>query len=196
MNPRTERERSTWNRRSTLDDLGRALQGPALRRTREILCAGARGRTLEVAIGTGRNLRHYPPQIHLTGIDPNPEALARTRERADALGRPVHLAEGDAGRLEFPDACFDTVVSILALGSAPDRRAALAEMFRVLVPGGRLLLADRIEYARFPARLVEARREHPRRLPREVALEVGFEVGHHDRLLFGLVERMVAHRPT
>ncbi|MCY9785498.1 methyltransferase domain-containing protein [Nocardiopsis sp. EMB25] len=196
MDPRTERARNLWNRRAARYDLSEALEGPVLRRTREILCAGARGRTLEVAIGTGRNLRHYPPQVELTGIDLSPEMLDRARERADGLGRPVRLVEGDAQRMEFPDRSFETVVSTLSLCAVPDQRRALEEMYRVLVPGGRLLLVDHVEYTRFPATLLERRREHPRRLPREVASEVGFEVGHHDRLLLGLVERVVAHRPT
>ena len=121
--------------------------------------------------------------------------LAKAREKAEELGRSITLVEGDAQSLTFADGSFETVVCTLSLCTIPDQERALREMHRVLVPGGRLLLVDHIEYTRLPLRLRERRREHPRRLPREVAREVGFEVGHHDRLFFGMVERVVAHRP-
>jgi len=195
MDSRTEHGHRRWDRPAARYDHNQRMQSPALRRTREILCAGARGHTLEVAVGTGQNLRHYPPQVRLTGIDPDSEMLAHARKRADELGMPARLIEGDPQDLAFADQTFGTVLCTLALCAVPDQRRALSEMYRVLVPGGRLLMVDHIEYARLPGRLVERRRENPRRLPREVAAEVGFEIGHHDRLLLGLVERVVAHRP-
>ncbi|MFD6950777.1 methyltransferase type 11 [Nocardiopsis sp. TSRI0078] len=195
MDARTEHTRRRWNRMASYCEHGERLQSPAMRRTREILCAGARGRTLEVAVGTGRNLPHYPPQVRLTAIDLSPEMLDRARSRAEGLGMAARFLEGDAQALDFPDQSFDTVVCTLAMCAVPDQHRALAEMYRVLVPGGRLLMVDHVEYAGFPGRLLEQRREHPRRLPRDVAAEVGFQVGHHDRLFLGLVERVVAHRP-
>ncbi|WP_017571957.1 class I SAM-dependent methyltransferase [Nocardiopsis halotolerans] len=195
MDARTEHTRRRWNRMAAYREHGERFQTPAMRRTREILCAGARGETLEVAVGTGRNLPHYPPQVRLTAIDLSPEMLGRARERAEELGMAARFLEGDARKLDFPDRSFDTVLCTLAMCAVPDQFGALSEMYRVLVPGGRLLMVDHVEYARFPGRLVERRRENLRRLPREVAVEAGFEVGHHDRLFLGLVERVVAHRP-
>ncbi|MEU3020958.1 MULTISPECIES: class I SAM-dependent methyltransferase [unclassified Nocardiopsis] len=195
MDARTEKVRELWEKRAGGYDAGTRIEPSSVRRTRRLLCAGARGRTLEVAVGTGTNLRYYPPQVVLTGVDLSPAMLARTRERAAEQGRPIHLVEGDAQRLSFADRSFDTVLCALALCTIPDQERALAEMYRVLVPGGRLLLVDHIEYTRFPFRWRERMRRHPRRLPRTVAEEVGFVVGHHDRLMMGLVERLVAHRP-
>ncbi|GHC75695.1 ubiquinone/menaquinone biosynthesis methyltransferase [Nocardiopsis terrae] len=195
MDARTEKARKLWDDRSGSYDSGGRYEPPAILRTRALLCGGARGRTLEVAVGTGRNLEYYPPQVKLTGLDLSPAMLSRARDRAEEQGRPVSLVEGDAQQMSFADRSFDTVVCVLALCAVPDQERALAEMHRVLVPGGRLLLVDHIEYTRFPFRLRERLRKHPRRLPRAVAEEVGFEVGHHDRLLLGLVERLVAHRP-
>ncbi|PWV50114.1 MULTISPECIES: class I SAM-dependent methyltransferase [Nocardiopsis] len=195
MDARTEKVRELWEKRAGGYDAGSRMEPPSVRRTRRLLCGGARGRTLEVAVGTGINLELYPPQVVLTGVDLSPTMLARARERAEEQGRPVHLVEGDAQRLSFADQSFDTVLCALALCTIPDQERALAEMYRVLVPGGRLLLVDHIEYTRFPFRLRERLRSHPRRLPRAVAEEVGFEVGHHDRLLMGMVERLVARRP-
>ena len=195
MDARTEKARRIWEHRAGRYDLGRHCEHVAIRNTREILCGGARGHTLEVAVGTGRNLDFYPPQVRLVGLDLSPAMLTRARNRAERLERPIALVEADARRLPFADRSFETVVCTLSLCTIPDQEGSLREMRRVLVPGGRLLLVDHIEYTRMPLRLRERRSEHPRRLPREVAEEVGFQVGHHDRVFFGLVERVVAHRP-
>ena len=195
MDSRTEKTRRLWEHRAGRYDFGGHCEHVAIRNTRESLCGGARGRTLEVAVGTGRNLRYYPPQVKLIGLDLSPAMIARAAKKAEDLEFPITLVEGDAQRLPFADRSFETVVCTLSLCTIPDQERALREMHRVLVPGGRLLLVDHIEYTRMPLRLRERRRDHPRRLPRLVAEEVGFEVGHHDRLFFGLLERVVAHRP-
>lgn len=70
--------------------------------------------------------------------------LRLARLRAQERGQPVELSQGDAEALPFPDASFDTVVCTFSLCAIPDDRRALAEMRRVLRPGGRLLLADHV----------------------------------------------------
>jgi len=84
---------------------------------REWLGERARGRVLEVAIGTGRDLPHYPADVTITGIELSPAMLAIARQRAADLdpGREVTLREGDAEHLPFDDASFDTVVCALSL---------------------------------------------------------------------------------
>jgi hypothetical protein len=111
---------------------------------RRWVCSQASGEVLEVAIGTGRNLPYYPQGIHLTGIEFSPAMLALARQRADELGLNVDLRVGDAQALDLPDARFDTVVCTLSLCAIPDDRQAVAEMWRVLRPGGRLLLLDHV----------------------------------------------------
>lgn len=195
MDERTERVREDWNRMAAGYDRGERLQRLLLGGVRARLCRRARGRTLEVAVGTGHDLPYYPDGVELTGVDLSPAMLAAARRRAAALGRPVALVEGDAQDLPFADGDFDTVLCALALCTIPDQRRALAEMHRVLRPGGLLLLVDHIEYTRFPWRRYEARKELPRRLPRSVAREVGFAVDRHDRSVLGFLETVVAHRP-
>jgi len=88
---------------------------------REWLGERAHGRVLEVAIGTGRNLPHYPPDTTVAGIELSPAMLAIARQRAAGLGRDVDLQEGDAEHLPFGDASFDTVVCALSLCTIPSR---------------------------------------------------------------------------
>src|SRR5262249_58179738 len=111
---------------------------------REGVGEGAGGGVLEVAIGTGLNLPHYPADVTITGIELSPAMLAIARRRATDLGRDVDLREGDAEHLPFDDGSFDTVVCALSLCTIPSPEAAVAEMRRVLAPGGRLLLLDHI----------------------------------------------------
>ena len=105
-------------------------------------CTQSRGAVLEVAIGTGRNLPYYPRDRRLTGIDLTPAMLDLARDRARELGLAVALVVADAQALPFAAASFDSVVCTLGLNAIPDDRAAVAEMYRVLRPGGRLVLVE------------------------------------------------------
>ena len=111
---------------------------------REWVCARAEGEVLEIAVGTGRNLPHYPDDVRLTGIDSVPAMLDVARRRAVELGRPVDSRLGDGQALEFEDATFDTVVCTLSLCTIPDDRAAVAEVRRVLRPSGRFVLLEHV----------------------------------------------------
>lgn len=173
--------------------------------TREWVCSRATGQTLEVAVGTGLNLRSYPEDVELTGIDLSPGMLERARERADALGRSVTLGTGDAQRLEFPDDSFDTVVCTFSLCSVPDDRAALAEIWRVLRPGGRLVLADHVVSTALPVRFLQAvmefftvriGAENYRRRPVRHVRNQGFVVDEQERFRLGIIERLRAHKPA
>src|SRR5215468_7617382 len=123
--------------------------------SRQWVCSQAVGGVLEVAVGTGLNLAHYPRGVRLTGVDFSPAMLAVARRRATDLGRQVDLREGEAQALDFPDASFDTVVCTFSLCAIPDDRMALTEMARVLRPGGLLLLADHVEAASWLVRGVQ-----------------------------------------
>src|SRR6266487_3348836 len=91
---------------------------------REWVCEQAHGDVLELAVGTARNLPHYPPDATITGIEFSEQMLAIARSRAQELGRELELRLGDAQTLEFPDESFDTVVCTLALCTIPDARRA------------------------------------------------------------------------
>ncbi|MGH2989724.1 MAG: class I SAM-dependent methyltransferase [Solirubrobacterales bacterium] len=170
---------------------------------REWACSQAEGETLEIAVGTGRNLRHYPPRVKLMAIEHGPEMLAIARRRAEEVGRKVDLREGDAQSLEFADESFDTVVITLALCTIPDDRKAVREARRILRPGGRLILLEHVRSPVTPVRLIQQAIEplairfeadHLTREPLDYLAEEGFELESSERARLGIVERIVARR--
>jgi SAM-dependent methyltransferase len=169
---------------------------------RDWVCSQATGEVLEVAVGTGRNLGFYPPGAHLTGLDYSPAMLAIAGERARALGSQVDLREGDAHALPFADGSFDTVVCTLGLCSVHDDRRAVAELVRVLRPGGLLLLLDHVRGASPTVRAVQwllelgTRRveEFQLRRPLDHVLAEGLVVERRQRSKLGIVERLAARK--
>lgn len=154
-NDRSERLRRYWDRHArSYDRQMRFFDRWMFGDSRKWVCSQADGEVLEVAIGTGLNLPLYPVGTLLTGIEWSPAMLDIARHRAEDLGLTVDLRVADAQALPFPDASFDTVVSTLSLCAIPDDRRAVAEMNRVLRPGGRLLL-DHIVSSAWPARALQ-----------------------------------------
>ena len=199
-----DRWRSYWDKHSASYDRQMGFFDRHLfRDSRAWVCAQASGRTLEVAIGTGLNLPLYPAGITLTGIDFSPAMLDIARRRAGELGTPADLREADAQALPFAEDDFDTVVCTFSLCAIPDHRRALAEMRRVLRPGGLLLLADHVagsaRLTRAVQRLLEVvtvplQGEHFLRRPLEAVKDLGFTVERRERFTLGLVERIAARR--
>ncbi|PUB32108.1 phosphatidylethanolamine N-methyltransferase /phosphatidyl-N-methylethanolamine N-methyltransferase [Promicromonospora sp. AC04] len=202
--PSPDRLRRHWDRQSAGYDqkMGRAerLFGD----TRTWVCRQATGQVLEVAVGTGLNLGLYPERVALTGMDLSPAMLDLARTRAAELGRAVDLRIGDAQRLEFDDASFDTVVCTFGLCAVPDDRGAVDEMVRVLRPGGLLLLADHVVSTSAWLRALQAmvelysvrvENEHFRRRPIKHVQAAGLDIERHDRFAKGIVERLAARKP-
>jgi ubiquinone/menaquinone biosynthesis C-methylase UbiE len=200
-----DRWRRYWDKHSASHDREmRFFERVLFKDSRSWVCSQAAGDTLEVGIGTGLNLPFYPGNVRLTGIDFSPAMLAIARGRASQLDQGVDLREADAHKLPFPDASFDTVVCTFALCAIPDEQRAVAEMNRVLRPGGRLLLADHIRGAAWPVRalqrLIEAvtippQGEHVTRRPLKQVRAEGFEVERWERFNLGVVERIAARKP-
>jgi ubiquinone/menaquinone biosynthesis C-methylase UbiE len=104
----------------------------------------ARGRTLEIGVGSGLNLAFYDPARvgKVTGIDPSEPLLSRARERASGSPVPVELIQARAEELPFPDASFDSALVTYSLCSVEDPARALAEVRRVLRGDGELLFVE------------------------------------------------------
>jgi ubiquinone/menaquinone biosynthesis C-methylase UbiE len=126
------------------------------RRHRRSLVAGLEGRVIEIGCGNGLNFAHYQaPVTGVLAVEPDrhlrrdAEAAAR---RADVA---IDVVDGDAGRLPAGDASFDVAVVSLVLCSVPDISVALAEIFRVLRPGGRLRFYEHVASASDPLRRMQ-----------------------------------------
>lgn len=102
------------------------------------------GRVLEVGVGTGLALQHYRPEVAVTGIDASAEMLEKAREKVAELG--LHhvrdLREMDARALDFPDGSFDHVAAMHIMSVVPEPEKVMAEMARVLRPGGTVLIVN------------------------------------------------------
>ena len=122
------------------DGMMAVMEATGLGRWRASLVTGARGRTLDLGCGTGRNLPLLPPGARAVGLDPAPDSLRRARRRAPG----VPLVRASAEALPFRDGTFDTVLSGLAMCSIPQPRIALREVRRVLTPGGALRMLEHV----------------------------------------------------
>jgi ubiquinone/menaquinone biosynthesis C-methylase UbiE len=138
---------ATWGRffAATYDRGLKATEEAGLRRMRAELLAGARGRVLEIGAGTGVNLDLYPDAVEeLVLVEPDPHMAKRLRLRLAESGRQAKVLEAPAERLGLEDAGFDYAVSTLVLCTVPDPGATVAELSRLLKPGGRLLFIEHV----------------------------------------------------
>lgn len=115
-----------------------------MRRLRREQVGQAAGRVLELGAGTGLNLRHYRTVERLVLTEPDPAMVGRLRRRLAASRVSGVVARTPAERLPFDDESFDTVIGTLVLCTVADPEAALREVRRVLVPGGRLLFIEHV----------------------------------------------------
>lgn len=201
----TERIRAIWDKgASAYDRQMRFWERVLFADGRQWACSRATGDVLEIAVGTGRNLAHYPSEVRLTGVDISEAMLARADGRRVEHGRDADLRLGDAQGLEFADASFDTVVCTLSLCSIPDDRAAVAEAKRVLRPGGRLVLLEHVRSDRRWMRALQRLLQVPAcrfagdnllREPLDHLRAEGLEVLELERSKLGIVERAVARKP-
>jgi ubiquinone/menaquinone biosynthesis C-methylase UbiE len=201
----TEKVRRFYNRVAPRYDRAiRLVERALLGDGRRWVASHARGATLEIAIGTGRNLPYYPDSVRLVGIDLSPAMLALAEERARRLDRPVELQVGDAQSLAFPDESFETVVSTLSLCTIPDPERAVREAARVLRPGGRLVLLEHVRSPHLIVRgvqhlleplTVRLEHDHLLREPLTYVQAAGLIVERLERSRLGLIERMVARKP-
>ncbi len=201
---RTARWHRYWDKKSRNYDkemkfFDRHLFGDS----RSWACGQASGEVLEVAVGTGLNLEAYPRDVTLTGIDWSDAMLDIARSRATEVGRTATLQQADAHELPFDDDSFDTVVCTFGLCAIPDHTRAIAEMTRVLRPGGRLILVDHIASTSRVARgiqrfleifTVPLGGEHFLRRPLNQVRAAGFDIEQAQRFKLGLVERLVARK--
>ncbi len=117
--------------------------GPGRQRALSGLGLAENHRVLEVGVGTGLSLPHYPPGCRVTGIDISEPMIERARERADFLGLGrVDLRLMDARALRFGDATFDHVIAPYVISVVPEPRKVMSEIARVCRPGGTIAVVN------------------------------------------------------
>jgi ubiquinone/menaquinone biosynthesis C-methylase UbiE len=199
----TQPEALTFDRLAAPYDRGMApLERLWLQKMRARLLPLARGKVLEIGVGTGANLPFYIPSVCLTAIDESPEMLSVAAQRVASLDRRAGLLQADAEHLAFPSDHYDTVVGSLVLCSVVDQRRALGELWRVLRPGGKLLLIEHMRPSARPfallADLVNVPwyafngRCHLNRETEDMVSQVGFQLEQVETRLGGLLRLLVA----
>ncbi|WP_309711348.1 methyltransferase domain-containing protein [Pseudolysinimonas sp.] len=202
----TQRQRTVWQKAAARYDRAMApLERGLLAGSREWIAERAHDRILEVAIGTGRSLEFYPPEVELTGVDLSPAMLRRARRGATELGLKPAFRVADVEQLPYDDASFDTVVCALGLCSIPRPDVAVREMARVLAPGGTLLLLDHIGSSWPPVYAAQwllervtilTSGEHLTRRQLPVVRAAGLDIVESQRLKAGTIERIRARKPA
>lgn len=135
----TEKTRRRYDRIAPVYDLMEGIaEHRVMRGWRERLWSMVDGRRiLEVGVGTGKNIRFYPPGAEVVAIDFSPAMLARARALAARENVVADLRRMNVEHLEFPDGCFDAVVTSCVFCSVPDPVQGFREIRRVLRPEGR-----------------------------------------------------------
>ncbi len=122
------------------DDAQHRLYGERKQR----LFRGLAGTVVEIGPGTGVNLPYLPDDLRWIGLEPNPHMRGYIRERLAGRSLDAEIRTNPARDTGLPDACADVVISTLVLCSVPDVPEALAELRRILKPGGRLLFIEHV----------------------------------------------------
>ncbi|MFV0450648.1 MAG: class I SAM-dependent methyltransferase [Propioniciclava sp.] len=201
---RDERQQAMWQRTAPVYDASMArLDRRFMAESRAWICHRAHGDVLEVAIGTGLSLPHYPADVRLTALERSPAMVQQARSRAEAEQVAVAFEVGDVHAVPFPKESFDAVVCAFALCGVQDLSAAVAAMVGVLRPGGDLLLADHIGSSNpvlragqylMNAVTVPSQNEHWTRRPLRTVRDLGMDIVATDRLHHGIIERIHARK--
>lgn len=177
------------------DRLTRSAERKFLGAHRRWLCARAAGRVLDLGAGTGANFPYLSAAAEIVAVDPDSYMLERARRKAASLQRAVTFLPDASEALSLESASVDAVLATLVLCTVADPERALAEVRRVLRPGGRLLFLEhvRLEHAVWgrvqdvvtPLWRVLCAGCHPNRDTVAAIRRAGFAIGGLERYAFG-----------
>ena len=145
MSNDTEKIKKRYNRVSKVYDLlEKPMESMTMGKWRGKIIEKIEGeKVLEVGVGTGKNLLHYPEDLEVTGIDFSKDMLAKAREKTKDL-KNINLIEMDAQDMDFEDNTFDTVVTSCVFCSVPDPIEGLKEIKRVCKNGGKIVMLEHV----------------------------------------------------
>ncbi len=127
------------------DTLTRSTERRVMGKLRAQILGPIEGKVLEIGAGTGANLPHYTHAAEVVATEPDPFMLKRAQKRLEGVDHPkIELRQASAEELPFPDDTFDHAVSTLVLCTVPNPEQALAEIRRVLKPGGRFHFVEHV----------------------------------------------------
>ena len=139
----TNRIKKRYNRIAGMYDLMEAPMENMFSKWRKKMLLDASGKALEVGIGTGKNIPHYPAGVDLTGIDFSEKMISKARGKATG-SKNIQLFVMDAQNMEFDDNSFDTLVTSCVFCSVPDPVQGLKEIRRVCKNGGKILMLEHV----------------------------------------------------
>ena len=145
--PPTLRPKNSWYSRLFAKLMSREFDDEESVARKRVLLGSLHGDVLEIGPGAGPNLAYYAPDVRWIGVEPNPYMHAYLTATAAKHGRTVDLRLGHAEQLPAADASVDAVVSTLVLCSVHDLEKTLAEIRRVLKPGGRFVFMEHVAAA-------------------------------------------------
>jgi ubiquinone/menaquinone biosynthesis C-methylase UbiE len=149
MDKNTEKIKRRYNRIAKVFDLTEVMmERGQMKLWRAALWKEAKGKILEVGVGTGKNIRYYPQDADITAIDFSERMLEKARVKAEKAGKNVDLKLMDVQQLDFPEDTFDTVITTCVLCSVPDPIKGLQEIRRVCKKDGQIIMLEHVRSKR------------------------------------------------
>jgi len=139
----TNKIKKRYNRVAGMYDLMETPMEGIFSKWRRQMLKDVSGKTLEIGIGTGKNIPYYPENVDLTGIDFSEKMISRAKEKVSG-SKNIQLLEMDAQQMQFDDNTFDTVVTSCVFCSVPDPVQGLEEIRRVCKNGGKIYMLEHV----------------------------------------------------
>ena len=172
-------------------------------RHRRELLRRARGKILEIGVGTGSGFNDYPPRQQIVGVDTSQEMLRRAEQKRNNYDGQIELRKEDVQNLSFKDEAFDTVFSSWVFCSVTDPAKGLSEVRRVLKKGGQLLMLEHVRSNnKMLGRLMDKLNPLVSRLgvgninrdTVQYLRQAGFKIEQEDNVAYDVVKAIVASK--
>lgn len=145
MDRKSDIVRKRYNRSVVFFELTeKMMENGKMGNWRQMVWDQAKGKVLEVGVGTGKNMQFYRDDLEVTAIDFSERMLEKAKERAGKLRLKVNLLQMDAQAMDFPEEAFDTVIATCVFCSVPDPVKGLQEIRRVCKKDGNIIMLEHV----------------------------------------------------